>query len=207
MLEASRPPGVWEVAAMDSALRLHQSSLARAYVGFTRAILDPSRSFGFREKVPYQAFADLKPGKRVSRSFRLDHLSHWRYSVKPRPNSRGRGRLHIKVKTASGFSGVVVASVMKRAEATEAPLAQVVTYGSRSGNGATRGQAGPKRHDHPRQQLVAAVAVQPGHPVHVRRHLPGGRDEIPRAGAVGAAGCVPAGKSVTVQVSPCGCPR
>ena len=113
MLEASRPPGVWEVAAMDSALRLHKSSLARAYVGFTRAILDPSRSFGFREKVPYQAFADLKPGKRVSRSFRLDHLSHWRYSVKPRPNSPGRGRLHIKVKTARGFSGAVVASVMR----------------------------------------------------------------------------------------------
>ncbi len=46
---------------MDSALRLQQSSLERAYVGFTRAILDPFRSFGFREKVPYQAFADLKP--------------------------------------------------------------------------------------------------------------------------------------------------
>ena len=57
---------------MDSALRLQQSSLERAYVGFTRAILDPFRSFGFRETVPYQAFADLKPGKRVSRSFRLD---------------------------------------------------------------------------------------------------------------------------------------
>ena len=112
MLEASRPPGVWEVAAMDSALRLHKSSLAKAYVGFTRAILHPSRSFGFKKNVPYQAFADLKPGKRVSRSFRLDHLSHWRYSIKPRPSSRV-GRLHIRVKTARGFSGAVVASVLR----------------------------------------------------------------------------------------------
>ena len=113
MLEASRPPGVWEVTAMDSALRLHGSSLAKAYVGFTKAILDPARSFGFKKKVPYQAFADLKLGQRVSRSARLDHLSHWRYSVKPRPGSRWRGRLHVKVKTARGFSGAVVASVMR----------------------------------------------------------------------------------------------
>jgi hypothetical protein len=112
MLEASRPPGVWEVAAMDSALRRHKSSLARAYVGFTRAILDPRRSFGFKKKVPYQAFADLKPGKRVSRSVRLDHLSHWRYSVKGRPSSRV-GRLHVKVKTPRGFSGGVVVSVLR----------------------------------------------------------------------------------------------
>ena len=113
MLEASRPPGVWEVTAMDSALRLHSSSLAKAYVGFAKAILDPRRSFGFKKKVPYQAFADLKLGQRVSRSAKLDHLSHWRYSVKPRPGSRWRGQLHVKVKTARGFSGAVVASVMR----------------------------------------------------------------------------------------------
>ncbi len=113
MLEASRPPGVWEVTAMDSALRLHGSSLAKAYVSFTKAILDPRRSFGFKKKVPYQAFADIKLGQRVSRSARLDHLSHWRYSIKPRPGSRWHGRLHVKVKAPRGFSGAVVASVMR----------------------------------------------------------------------------------------------
>ena len=47
------------------------------------------------------------------RSAKLDHLSHWRYSIKPRPGSRWRGLLHVKVKTARGFSGAVVASVMR----------------------------------------------------------------------------------------------
>ena len=182
MLGASRPPGVWEVTAMDSALRLHGSSLARAYVGFTKAILDPARSFGFKKKVPYQAFADLKLGQRVSRSAKLDHLSHWRYSVKPRPGSRWRGRLHVKVKTAPGFSGAVVASVDAWAEAAEARLAHLVPQGHCSGGGATGRQARPKRHDHPRQQLVGAVSVRPGHALHVRWCLPGGRDKVPGAG-------------------------
>ena len=182
MLEASRPPGVWEVTAMDSALRLHGSSLARAYVGFTKAILDPARSFGFKKKVPYQAFADLKLGQRVSRSAKLDHLSHWRYSVKPRPGSR--------VARAAARQGQDRPRVLRCrggvrdawAEAAEARLAHLVPQGRCSGGGATGRQARPKRHDHPRQQLVGAVSVRPGHALHVRWCLPGGRDKVPRAG-------------------------
>ena len=42
------------------------------------------------------------------------------------------------------------------AEAAEARLAHVVPQGRRAGSGATGRQARPKRHDHPRQQLVGS---------------------------------------------------
>ena len=105
MLEASRPPGVWEVTAMDSALRLHRSSLAKAYVGFTKAILDPHARSGSRRRCRTRRSRTSSPVKRVSRSARLDHLSHWRYSIKPRPGLGGTGGCTSRSRPPAGSPG------------------------------------------------------------------------------------------------------
>ena len=99
---------------MDSALRLHGSSLAKAYVSFTEGDPGPATLVRVQEEgaVPGVRGHQARSSGSLARR-RVDHLSHWRYSIKPRPGSRWRGLLHVKVKTARGFSGAVVASVMR----------------------------------------------------------------------------------------------